>query len=120
MHWGIKSVPYVLTYGHRPRVGISGLPIDSAVLDALATADLNALIEISELENAALEEEVEEVEAGNALDEVAANALEKVVAGYALEEEDPDYGLKPAARATLEEYKTLHWRWQRRLPWRQW
>ena len=49
MHWGIKSVPYVLTYGHRPRVGISGLPIDSAVLDALATeADLNALIEISE------------------------------------------------------------------------
>ena len=70
------------------------------------------MIEISELENAALEEEVEEVAAGNTLEEVAA--------GNALEEEDPDYGLKPAARATLEEYKTLHWRWQRMLPWRKW
>jgi hypothetical protein len=42
-------------------------------------ADLNALIEISELENAALEEEVA---AGDALEEVAAgNALEEVAAG---------------------------------------
>jgi hypothetical protein len=57
MHWGIKSVPYVRTYEHRPRVGISGLPLGSVVLDALATeADLNSLIEIPELENATLEE----------------------------------------------------------------
>lgn len=42
MHLGIKQVPYVLTYGQKPRVGISNLPLDPSVLDALATeADLN-------------------------------------------------------------------------------
>jgi len=42
MHLGIKDVPYRLTYGQKPRVGISNLPLDPSVLDALATeADLN-------------------------------------------------------------------------------
>ena len=42
MHLGIKAVPYRLTYGQKPRVGISNLPLDPSVLDALATeADLN-------------------------------------------------------------------------------
>ena len=76
MHLGIKSVPYVLTYGHRPRVGISGLPLDSAVLDALATeADLNALIEISELENAVLEGTLEVVAADATLEEATEDAI---------------------------------------------
>jgi hypothetical protein len=74
--WGIKSVPYVRTYGHRPRVGISGLPLDSAVLDALPTeADLNALIEISELENAVLEDTLEVVAADATLEEATVDAV---------------------------------------------
>ena len=100
MHWVIKSVPYVLTYGHRPRVGISGLPIDSAVLDALATADLNALIEISELENAALEDTLEEVAADDTLEEAddddalaADDTLEEVAADDTLEKADDDDAL---------------------------
>ena len=37
-----KYVKIVLTYGQKPRVGISNLPLDPSVLDALATeADLN-------------------------------------------------------------------------------
>ena len=44
MHMGIKGVPYELTYGQRPRVGISNLPLAQHMIDAIATeAQLNQI-----------------------------------------------------------------------------
>ena len=41
-HETIKNVPYVLTFGQRPRIGISNLPVDPSILDSLHTeAELN-------------------------------------------------------------------------------
>eukprot|EP00965_Chrysotila_dentata_P134039 4432755-Pleurochrysis_carterae.AAC.1 len=38
----VGQLPYVLVYGQRPRVGISGLPIAPELLEKLATeAELN-------------------------------------------------------------------------------
>jgi hypothetical protein len=46
-HHGIKDIPYRLTYGQHPRVGISQLPIDEKILAALATeAELNQLFHL--------------------------------------------------------------------------
>ena len=51
VHMGIKAVPYVLTYGQQPRIGISNLPIDAKVIDGLVEeAQLNTVITISSKE----------------------------------------------------------------------
>ena len=46
-HNAIKNLPFVLVFGHQPKVGISNLPIDPNVLNTLATeADLNDIIQV--------------------------------------------------------------------------
>lgn len=46
-HNAVKSLPFVLVFGHQPKVGISNLPIDPNVLNTLATeADLNDIIQV--------------------------------------------------------------------------
>ena len=40
----MKNVPYVLTFGQCPRIGISNLPVDPCILDSLHTkAELNTV-----------------------------------------------------------------------------
>ena len=46
-HNAVKNLPFVLVFGHQPKVGISNLPIDPNVLNTLATeADLNDIIQV--------------------------------------------------------------------------
>ena len=46
-HNAVKNLPFVLVFGHQPKVGISDLPIDPNVLNTLATeADLNDIIQV--------------------------------------------------------------------------
>ena len=37
IHDTLKDTPYHLTYGQHPRVGISNLPVSTAILEKLAT-----------------------------------------------------------------------------------
>jgi len=61
-HNAVKNLPFVLVFGHQPKVGISNLPIDPNVLNTLATeADLNDIIQVE-----------------NAPDDVASNERQSV------------------------------------------
>ena len=47
-HHTVQNVPYVLTFGQKPRVGISDLPLDRSVIDKLHTeAELNMLVDVN-------------------------------------------------------------------------
>ena len=48
-HNAVKNLPFVLLFGHQPKVGISNLPIDHKLLNTLATeADLNKIIQVQD------------------------------------------------------------------------
>ena len=47
-HETVKNVPYVLTLGQCPHIGISNLPVDPSILDALHTdAKLNMITNLN-------------------------------------------------------------------------
>ena len=83
----MKNVPYILTFGQCPRIGISNLPVDPSILDTLHTKE-----ELNIVANFNPVNEIPVVETPSSLDSDVLDKLETFTSDFAVENVKDDHG----------------------------
>jgi hypothetical protein len=86
----VKNVPYVLTFGQCPCIGISNLPVDPSILDTLHTnAELNMVANFNPVNN---KNPVVVMEIPYSLDSDVLDQLETLATDFAVENVKDKHG----------------------------